>query len=199
MHLRDWLLKTVARELSLVGVDSIDLKQMSSAAGMSLKEVRELYPDKRSLVLAVITEINEAHKDFVLQPYPEANTPRDRLIRFISKSLIFCDSNPNPAQVIVIALMGSDPVIKEHVFQIYEGLFSSLILDDLVSEGIIPNKSLLLVSDLTQVLLSLIFLGGCPWLQMDYISFVYPEKIAVSALAAMKTRYAMEEFNIPAS
>jgi len=199
VYLREWLFITVARELSLVGVDGIDLKQLASAAGMSLKQARDLYPDKRSLVMAVITEISEAQKDFVLQHYPQTNTPRDRLVQFVSQSIIFCDNNPNPAQVIMIALMGSDPVIKEHVFQTYERLFSSLILDDLISEGIIPNRSRLLVSDLTQVLLSLIFLGGCPWLQMDYISFVYPEKIAVSALAAMKTRYAMEEFNIPAS
>jgi len=65
--------------------------------------------------------------------------------------------------------------------------------------GIIPKKSLLLVSDLTQVLLSLMFLGGCPWLQMDYISFVYPDKIALSALDAMKKRYAMDEFSVPAA
>jgi AcrR family transcriptional regulator len=198
VQLRDWLFNSVARELSLVGVDGIDLKQLASAAGMSPKEVFDLYPDKRSLVLAVITEISEAQKDFALQRYPEANTPRDRLVQFISKSIIFCDSNPNPAQVIVIALMGNDTVIKEHVLQTYERLFSSLISDDLISEGIVPNKSLMLISDLTQVLLSLIFLGGCPWLQMDYISFVYPEKIAASALDAMKRRYALEEFRIPA-
>ena len=199
MHLRDWLFNNVARELSLVGIDGIDLQQLARSAGMSLNQVRDFYPDKRSLVLAVITEISEAQKDFVLQNSPETKIPRDRLVQFISKSIIFCDDNPNPAQVIVIALMGSDPVIKEHVLQSYERLFSSLILDDLVSVGIIPKKSLLLVSDLTQVLLSLMFLGGCPWLQMDYISFVYPYKIAISALDAMKKRYAMDEFSVPAA
>jgi len=199
VHLRDWLFNNVARELSLVGIDGIDLQQLARSAGMSLNQVRDFYPDKRSLVLAVITEISEAQKDFVLQNSPETKIPRDRLVQFISKSIIFCDDNPNPAQVIVIALMGSDPVIKEHVLQCYERLFSSLILDDLVSVGIIPKKSLLLVSDLTQVLLSLMFLGGCPWLQMDYISFVYPDKIALSALDAMKKRYAMDEFSVPAA
>ncbi len=199
MHaLRDWLLNTVARELSLTGIGRINLEQMASSAGMSFKQVRELYPDKHSLVLAVIKEISEAQKDFVLQHYPETKTPRDRLIQFISKSIVFCDNNPSPTQVIVIALLGNDPVVKEHVFHIYERLFSSHILDDLISEGIIPNRSLLLVSDLTRALLSLIFLEGCPWLQMDYIAFVYPDKIAISALDAMKKRYAMDEFRIPA-
>ena len=193
---RDWLLKTVARELSLVGIEGLNLDQLASAAGMSVTQLRDLYPDKRSLMMAVIKETSQAHKDFIFQDYPKLNTPKDRLVHFISKSIEFSDGHPDLAQVIVIALLGSDQIFKKHVFQVYEQLFS-LILDDLLLEGIIPNKSLLLVSDLTQVLLSLIFLGGCPWLQMDYISFVYPEKIAVSALEAMKRRYALEEFNIP--
>jgi AcrR family transcriptional regulator len=194
---RDWLLKTVARELSLVGLDDLNLEQMASSAGINARQLRDQFPDKHSLMLAVIEETGEAHKDFVYQHAPASNKPGDRLVRFISRSIEFSDGHPELAQVIVIALLGSDPVVKKYVFQVYEQLFS-LILDDLLKEGIIPNKSLVLVSDLTEVLLSLIFLGGCPWLQMDYMSFVYPEKIALSALDAMKRRYALERFRIPA-
>jgi AcrR family transcriptional regulator len=195
---RDWLVNSVARELSLEGIDAINLEQLAGSAGMSVKQLRELYPDKRALVMAVIKETSQAHKDFAFQDYPEAINPKARLVHFISRSIEFSDAYPNLAQVIVIALLGSDSVVKKSVFQAYNPLFS-LILDDLISEGIIPNKSLLLVSDLSDVLLSLIFLGGCPWLQMDYISFVYPEKIAVSALDAMKRRYALDEFKITTS
>lgn len=193
---RDWLLKTVARELSLVGIEGLNLDQLASAAGMSVMQLRDLYPDKRSLMMAVIKETSQAHKDFIFQDYSESNSPKDRLVHFISRSIEFSDEHPNQAQVIVIALLGSDPAVKKSVFQAYNPLFS-LMLDDLISEGIIPNKSLMVVTDLSDVLVSLIFLGGCPWLQMDYISFVYPEKIAVSALEAMKRRYALEEFNLP--
>ncbi len=197
--LRDWLFKTVAHELSLMGIVGINLKQLANSAGMSYKQLCELFPDKRSLVLAVIEEISEAHKDFVLELYPIPSTPRDRLIQFILRSIVFCDTNPSLAQVIIIALLGSDLVVKEHVFQVYERLFPPIILDDLISEAIIPNRSLLLISDLTRSLLSLMFLEGCPWLQMEYISYVYPDKIAISALDAMKKRYAMDEFSIPAA
>jgi AcrR family transcriptional regulator len=180
-----------------VGIEGLNLEQMASAAGMSVAQLRELYPDKRSLMMAVIKETSQAHKDFIFQHEPELKTPKDRLVHFMSRSIEFSDEYPNQAQVIVLALLGSDPVVKKSVFQAYNPLFS-LMLDDLLLEGIIPNKSLLLVTDLSDVLVSLIFLGGCPWLQMDYISFVYPEKIARSALDAMQKRYALEEFRIPA-
>jgi hypothetical protein len=92
------------------------------------------------------------------------------------------------AQIIAIVLFGSDMQNKERVYEAYERLFT-IILDDLMQEDIIPDKSPLLISDLTQILLSVIFLGGSPQLRMQYTSFINPRNTALSALEALQARY----------
>jgi AcrR family transcriptional regulator len=195
--MREWLFNVVARELSLKGAGGVNLDQLAAAGGLTAQEARRLFPDKRALMIALVNEICAAQKEYIAGRCQDAASPKERLVCFISSSFDFVDYHPNLAEAIVLALLGSDAVVKEQVHDQYARLYATM-LDDLVSEEIIPNKSLPLLSDLTQILLSLTFLGGCPWLQMDYLSFVNPQDVAVSALEAMKKRYAMDEFRTPA-
>jgi AcrR family transcriptional regulator len=197
MHpLRPWLFKTVANELILEGFDEADLRAMAQAGGMSLPELRQIFPDRDALVLALIDEISQAHEEFVLARSQGEPTAGERAAAFIAASLDFGDDHPTLTQVILLALLGSDPVLKERVHENYAELFR-LALGDLQAAGVIPDQSALLLSDLTTTLLSLIFLGGCPWLQMDYLSFVYSRNVAVAALEALTRRYAAREHENP--
>jgi AcrR family transcriptional regulator len=189
MHpLREWLFKTVANELSFRGINGIHLKQLASAGGVNADQVHKFFPDKRALIFGLIDEISAAQKDFILQHFQQADTPNERSIQFIINSFEFIDKYPGLAEVFVIALLGSDQDIKEHVHDEYKHVLG-IILEDLISEKVIPDPSPTIISDLTVILLSVIFLGGCPWLQMDYYSFVNPRRIAISTLSAMKKRY----------
>jgi AcrR family transcriptional regulator len=188
--LREWLFRTVADELTLKGYNGINFKQIAGAGGMSVEQVRSLFPDQRSLMTKLVDEISEAQKDFILPHLHEKDPAEERIIQFITRSLDFSDNHPNLVQVIVLALLGNDPEVKEHVHEVYGRLFD-LILDDLVRDGVIPVPSFPVLSDLTEVLLSVIFLGGCPRLQMDYLSFIDPRKVAISTLSAMRKRYAV--------
>jgi AcrR family transcriptional regulator len=189
MHpLREWLFRTVANEVSFRGINGIHLKQLASAGGVNPDQVHKYFPDKRALIFGLIDEISLAQKDFILQHFQQAGTPGERSIQFIINSFEFIDKYPGLAEVFVIALLGSDQDIKEHVHDSYKQVLE-IILDDLLSEEIIPVLSATILSDLTMILLSVIFLGGCPWLHMDYDSFVDPRRVAISTLAAMKKRY----------
>jgi len=189
MHpLREWLFKTVANEVSFRGINGIHLKQLASTGGVNADQVHKYFPDKRALIFGLIDEISLAQKDFILQHFQQAETPGERSIQFIINSFEFIDKYPGLAEVFVIALLGSDQEIKEHVLDEYKHVLG-IILDDLVSEKVIPVPSATIISDLTEILLSVIFLGGCPWLHMDYDSFVDPRRVAISTLSAMKKRY----------
>ncbi|MDR3573164.1 MAG: TetR/AcrR family transcriptional regulator [Anaerolineaceae bacterium] len=189
MHpLRVWLFKTVANEVSFRGINGIHLKQLASSAGVNADQVHKYFPDKRALIFSLIDEICAAQKDFILQHFQQAATADERSIQFITSSFEFIEKYPSLAEVFVISLLGSDQEIKEHVHDEYKHVLA-IILDDLISEKVIQSASPTIVSDLTVIFLSVIFLGGCPWLNMDYDSFVDPRRIAVSTLSAMKRRY----------
>ena len=189
MHpLREWLFKTVSNELTYKGINGIHLKQLANSGGVNADQVHKYFPDKHALVFGLIDEIYAAQKEFILQHFQPADTPEERLIQYIIYSFEFIDKYPGLAEVCVIALLGSDQDVKEHVHDAYKQVLE-IILDDLVSEKIIPAPTPTVLSDLTIILLSIIFLGGCPWLHMDYDSFVDPRRIATSTLSAMKKRY----------
>ncbi len=190
--MREWLFKTVAYELTLKGLHSLNLKQMANTGGLNPDELHKLFPDKRSLMVALVKEISLAQKDYIFQRFHDGYTTKERLIEFIVSSFDFIDRNPSLADVIVLALLGSDQEVKEQAYVFYGKLFG-LMLDDLMAEEIVPNKSYPLVSDLTEVLLSVMFLGGCPGLQMDYLSFIDPRKVAISTLDAIKKRYEIKK------
>ncbi len=187
--IRQWLFKTVTAELNAEGFAGLSLAKTARAGGMSLAQVSELFPDTHALLFALVDEIIGAHRDFILQACQDVVDPRERLVQFVIGALAFVNRNPSLAHVIVISLLGSDPLVKERVHEAYGRLFS-LMLDDLVSEGIVSDRSPLLLGDLTTVLLSVVFLGGSPQLHMDYLSFVYPRNVALSALDALRKRYA---------
>jgi len=187
--IRQWLFKTVTAELNAEGFAGVSLTKTARTGGVSPAQVRELFPDTHALLFALVDEISGAHRDFILQACRDVADPQERLVHFVISALAFVNQNPALAHVIVIALLGSDPLVKERVHEAYGRLFG-LMLDDLVAEGIISDRSPLLVSDLTTVLLSVIFLGGSPQLHMEYLSFVYPRNVALSALEALKKRYA---------
>jgi AcrR family transcriptional regulator len=186
---RQWLFKTVTAELNAEGFAGISLRETARAGGMDVAQMRELFPDTHALLFALVDEISGAHRDFILQACQEVAGPQERLVRFVISALAFVNQNPALAHVIVIALLGSDPLVKERVHEAYGQLFA-LMLDDLVAAGILSDRSPLLVADLTTVLLSVVFLGGSPQLHMDYLSFVYPRNVALSALEALRKRYA---------
>jgi AcrR family transcriptional regulator len=194
--LRPWLFRTVARQLVLEGFDSADLRAMARAGDMSLRELRERYANRDALLSALIDEISLAHEEFVLQERSGADTPQERSIAFLTACLDFGDDHPTLTQIIVLALLGHDPDLKDRVHENYAQLFR-LMLPDLEAAGVIPDQTPLLVSDLTTTLLSLMFLGGCPWLQMEYLSFVYSRNVAVAALEALTRRYAAREHENP--
>jgi AcrR family transcriptional regulator len=190
------LFKTVARQLVLEGLEEADLAALAQAGGMTREELRQRYPTRDALIAALIDEISLAHEEFVLAAIRGESAAGELAIAFLTASLDFGDDHPTLTQVIVLALLGNDADLKERTHENYAQFFR-LALDDLEAAGVIPDQSPLLLSDLTNTLLSLIFLGGCPWLQMEYLSFVYSRNVAVAALEALTRRYAAREHENP--
>lgn len=185
---RQWLFQTVAPEIIAKGFAHVEIRQLAKTGGLDARQVQERFPNKSALLFALIDEITAAHREVFQPQLPGITAPRDRLLHFFISSFGFIDRHPGLAQVIAISLLGSDPRLKERVHEAYQALFAG-ILDDLQAAEIIPDRSALLLSDLTEVLISVIFLGGSPRLQMEYVSFVDPRNVAQSVLDALRLRY----------
>lgn len=188
--MREWLLETVAPEIALRGLGKINLEQLAAVGDVDIRQAREAFPDRRALMAAVVSAIVDAQTEYIYKYFKPGDAARARLVHLIARSLDFIDNHPNLAEIIVVALLGNDAELREQVHEAYGGLFQGL-LEDLLAEGIITNPTPMTLSDLYEVLLSVIFLGGCPRLQMDYLSFVNPDSVALSTLEAMKRRYAI--------
>jgi AcrR family transcriptional regulator len=188
---REWLLTTVVDELSTKGMKGLHVKPMAIAGGMDVEKIAELFPDKRSLIAGLIEEVFAAQQEYLDQDFDEGAPPYERLIRFIERSLDFVNHYPLLADVIILALLGSDADAKDQVHDQYARLLAP-VSRDLLREKIIPDESPLVIADLSEVLLAVIFLGGCPGLQMDYLSFIDARKVAVSTLSAIKRRYLLK-------
>ena len=102
--------------------------------------------------------------------------------------LEFAEQKPTLSQVIHQGLFATDTEIRDHVYRVHEEVFK-LMMNDLEEEGIIRHRKYALTSDLTTILLSAIFTGGCPQLILEYSSWVDYYRVASSILDALQRRY----------
>jgi hypothetical protein len=108
---------------------------------------------------------------------------------YVLKSFLeFAEQKPTLSQVIHQGLFATDTEIRDHVYRVYEEVFK-LMMNDLEEEGIIRHRKYALTSDLTTILLSAIFTGGCPQLILEYGSWVDYYRVASSILDALQRRY----------
>ena len=195
MEWRDWLLTVAAVEYALNGFMNANIEQVAEGVGISKERLYQKFGDKRKIALELIDEIAETHKSDVLEAIANVDDPHQRAVGFITASFEFVELNPSLGQVIVHALFSTDVSLRDRVYDAYARLFS-LILPELERAGIIPEQNYAITSDLTTILLSVIFTGGCPQLIMEYTSWLDPERVALSLLEALRKRY--QSFDIQA-
>jgi AcrR family transcriptional regulator len=185
---KQWLLTSVASEYVFKDLADADIYYIAEAKGISKKDLDARFRDKKELVFSLIDTIAEDHKRYILEKVKHIHTPRERLVHFISAGLEFAEQNPALSQVIYRGLFSTDIEIRDHVYSVYEEVFR-LMMSDLEEEGIVRHQTYALTSDLTTILLSAIFTGGCPQLMLEYNSWVDYYRVASSILDALTRRY----------
>jgi AcrR family transcriptional regulator len=185
---KQWLLTSVASEFVFKGLADVDIYYIAETKGISKEDLDARFRDKKELVFSLIDTIAEDHKRYIHEMVKNIHAPRDRLVHFISAGLEFAEQNPALGQVIYRALFSTDIEIRDHVYSVYEGVFK-LMMIDLEEEGIVHHRTYALTSDLTTILLSAIFTGGCPQLILEYNSWVDYYRVANSILDALQRRY----------
>jgi AcrR family transcriptional regulator len=192
---RKWFFHDVAGEFIAKGFTRPDYRVLAEARGGSEKEIRQRFPSSQKLATSLIDEIFTPFKEevFRIAKQQEETDSRERLIQMLAAGFDYYEDHPILTQVIINALFGTDEVIHEHVHDAFREIVS-MIVDDILDAQIIPYVSPMMISDLTSVMLSLLFLGGCPELMMDYLGFVNTRRVAASALKAMRARYHSPSF-----
>ncbi len=185
---KQWLLTSVAAEFVRKGLVGADVYCIAEAEGISKEILDTRFHGKKELVLSVISEIAEAHKRYILKNVKNKQTARARLVNFIVAGLEFAEQNPVLSQVIIQGLFSTETEIRDHVYEVYENIFRQM-LHDLEEDRIILQRTNALLSDLTTILLSVIFTGGCPQIIMEYFSGVDLYRLANSLLDALQRHY----------
>ena len=190
-----WFLHDVASEVLARGFTRLDFRALARAKGVSERELRGRFPDTHALSKALIDEILTAYKEEIFhiakaQPNTDSN---ERLIQMLAASFEYYENRPLLMQVVINALLGTDESLREHVHGSFEGI-GRLLLEDLLDARVIPAPSRRLIADFADVMLSVIFLGGCPELEMDYLSYLDPRRIAEAAIRALRARYHSPRF-----
>lgn len=193
---RHWLLTSVAAEYALNGFGNVDIEQVAQDAGISKEHLYTYFGDKREIALTLIDEIAGTHKSNIQGKIVRIQNARERATQFITISFEFVECNPSLGQVIVHALFSTNVALRDRVYEAYAKVIA-LILPELEEMGVIPNQSYAIASDLSTILLSVIFTGGCPQLMMEYTSWLDPRRVAYSLLEALRKRY--ETIDIQAS
>lgn len=192
---RHWLFHHVAQEILSKGFVHPDFKYLAKTRGVNEEQVRNSFPDSRALATSLIDEISAVYKEKIFGIAKQGGgDSKEKLIQMLSAGFEYYHVTPFLAQIMINALLGSDLYLREYVIDAFEDIVD-LIADDLLSAQILPFYSRMMLADLVIVLLSLMFLGGCPDLEMEYISFVNPHHLAISALKALKTRYHSPRFS----
>ena len=186
--MRRWLFGVVAREFVYKGFRRADLNRLVKAEGDTALQFVNRFPNTQALAIALIDEICGAFFEEYSERSRTEKDPYQRLTLFFISGHDFLANNLLLAQVIINALFGSDRLLHDHVVAAFSDVVEA-ISEDLLQAMIIPNRSPLLMADLTSNLLSLLFMQSPSQLEMQYLSFVDPRKVGFSALEALKKRY----------
>ena len=185
---RRWLLTSVTAEIVTSGLANVDIYRTAEENGISQESLNVRFSNQQEVITVLISEIAQAHKQYVIEITENITTPRDRLVHFIASSIEYVTQNPIYGNVIVNGLYSNDQAIKDHVYEVYAKLFE-LLIPDLIDEGIVSGRSYALISDLSTILLSVTFEGNCPQLMMEYTSWVDEYRVAESVVNALQKRY----------
>ena len=182
------LAAAAAVEFSRRGFKGVELDDVVRTAGVDRDEFYARFPFKKTLMFWLIDKIAEAHENAVPQRFEGVQDPGEHFVRFVVSSLDFVARRPAMAQVIVNNLLGTDPEFKSRTYEAYQSMFEPIV-KDLVDLGILHEKSFKVVSEVSTSLISIIYTGGDPQLQMEYLSFVYPDKVGLSVLEGFRRKY----------
>jgi AcrR family transcriptional regulator len=192
------LYSAAAVEFALQGFNNTNLGQIADQAGMDLNALKARFPDKQSLFLALLEYIADLHQSTVRQEMLGLQDPTERLVQFIVAGFNFVERYTTLAQVVVIALFSNVAPFRDKVYQAYQRVFS-LILSDLEQAGITSGDAQPLLSDLSTILLSVIFTESCPQLDLEYTSWLDPSRAAHTILEALRKRYHRQQLVEPFS
>lgn len=188
IDLKQWMLTSVAAEYARQGFADADIYYVAENEGIPKEYLNTRFPDKKELLLTLIEEIAKEHNRYQLKTVKGTHSVRERLVHLIAANLEFAEQNVCLSQVIVNGLFSTDTKIRDHVYKVYETFFEQMLVD-LEEVKIIRKRTNALLGDLTTIMLSVIFTGGCPQLRMEYLSWIDYYRIANSVLDALEIRY----------
>ena len=134
-HTRQSLLQAATAEFAREGYAGANVNRISQAAGFAKGTIYNYFPSKRSLMLALIGEIAQAHLSYVSERVTARDDPARRLERFFEAGFDWVAENRDRGRVMVITLNGPDPEFKSTMYDAYRPMFQ-LVGRDIVAAGV---------------------------------------------------------------
>lgn len=189
-HLTDTrqdLLQAAAFEFANEGYVGANINRISCSAGFAKGTIYNYFPSKRALMCALIEEIAVPHVAFIVKHVETETDHTERLKCFFQAGFTFVEQHPVQARVIINAIYGPDSEFKDHVYQVYERLFT-LLLKDIVEAGIASGRFRSVDADFATALIMTVYLGSCSQVDSDGKIWLGPKQVTDFVLEGLASR-----------
>ncbi len=139
---RERLVKAAVEEFAREGYEGANINRITQAAGVATGTIYNYFPSKKEMMLAILSEIGNAHCAFFAEQIRQENNIVLRVERLFEAGFDFFRDNPYQARVLFMMLQGANVTFKEHLHQTYQPIFqliSGEILIPGMEAGIFPS------------------------------------------------------------
>ncbi|MFN2199165.1 MAG: TetR/AcrR family transcriptional regulator [Anaerolineales bacterium] len=174
---RQKLLDAAVAEFAEFGFESANIDRISRAAGFAKGTIYNYFPTKRDLMLALISQTAELHLGFMSRSILAAESPTERLERFVRSGFAFVTAHTAQAMVMVNTLYGPDQEFKTQMYLAYLPMFE-LVEHEIITPGVAAGAFRTVDARATAGLLMNIYLGTASQLDEHGRTWIQPELVA---------------------
>jgi AcrR family transcriptional regulator len=182
---RQRLLDAAAGEFANEGYVGANINRISQAAGFAKGTVYNHFDSKRALMLALIDEVAAAHIQMIAGRVESETGALQRLEQFFRAGFDFVEQNPDRARMVINLLYGPDQAFKEHIYRVYEPLFT-LLHRGIILVGIEQGAFGPVDPDVSTAMIMTIYLGSCSQLNAAGKIWITPAQIMSFVLDGLR-------------
>ena len=182
---RQRLLDAAAAEFAKAGFLGANINTISLAAGYAKGTVYNYFPSKRALLLALIDDAAQQHREFMISRVNVERDPARRLELFLEAGFEFVRLHLPQARVLFNTINGADEPLKAYVFESYQPLFKYLS-DEILAPGIAQGIFRPFEPASMATLLMTVYLGTASQRNLKGEAWLDPQQVAALVLDGVR-------------
>jgi len=181
---RQALLKAAVHEFATKGFADANINRISTAAGFAKGTIYNYFPSKEALMVALLTQLAEAHLAFVADEVRARDDPEYRLRGFFEAGFVFVERYQDEAKVLITTLYGGESGFRKIMGGLYQHMCEFVAVEILapgIQQGIFRPVNLMSAATLIMTT----YLGASSQVDENGKPYLDPEQVADFALRGL--------------